>query len=436
VNEMQNMMNNYVLSGLKVSADRIYLDPVSGGLGLINLKDFFAGLQAAWIKKAYDSTRDNWRVDLHSLTSGNCLTANSMTADPTLYPILNLFCSRFEEFSKCFYLSNDNYLESFIFNNITIKRDRIGASYIDINFFSGNVPVLDMGRISKLKVKDFFRADMFKSLDELIDDTNVPFSLVTYMRLRTALMLYRERNRNRIQQSDGSRMSLEQFLRPAKGNAKRIRNVLTKNRSEKSISRLRPVLTFQRLTGTVLAEPDLKKLYGAWDLYFIPNKLREFMYKFVNNSLPLNTRLSHFVANQSRNCTFCRISGHVAEETFSHIFLDCNTTRIIHDWFIRKYSLGILSEEERRNFFFNGRLPISTSTTTLGLIFVLTIQFLIWEQKIRRTVAAPLTLWNDFYFYINSMSKHCRKLSLDRNSFFGMVNNNAEWDLLLLSQRD
>jgi hypothetical protein len=59
VAELQGMMNNYVLSGLKVSSDRIYLAADSGGLGLINLKDFLAGLQAAWIKKAYDSTRDN-----------------------------------------------------------------------------------------------------------------------------------------------------------------------------------------------------------------------------------------------------------------------------------------------------------------------------------------------------------------------------------------
>jgi hypothetical protein len=176
VAELQGMMNNYVLSGLKVSSDRIYLAADSGGLGLINLMDFLAGLQAAWIKKAYDSTRDNWRVDLHSLTFGNCLTANSRTADPFRHPILNLFCSRFEDFTKNFYLLNDNHLDSYILNNSAIKRSRIGASFIDPNFLSGNVPVLDMGRISKLKVKDFFRAGNFKSLDELSDD-QYPFQL-------------------------------------------------------------------------------------------------------------------------------------------------------------------------------------------------------------------------------------------------------------------
>jgi hypothetical protein len=88
-------------------------------------------------------------------------------------------------------------------------------------------------------------------------------------------MLYRERFRNH--HSDGSRTSLEQFLRPPKGNAKRIRNVLTKHNSVKNTSTLRSAITFQRFTSTVIAEPDLKKIYSVWDSYFIPNKIREFM---------------------------------------------------------------------------------------------------------------------------------------------------------------
>jgi hypothetical protein len=142
------------------------------------------------------------------------------------------------------------------------------------------------------------------------------------------------------------------------------------------------------------------------------------------------------VANQSRNCTFCRISGQVAEESFDHLFLDCNTTRNIHNWFIRKYSLNILNDVDRKHHFFLGKLPNSNSATRLGLVFVYTIQFLIWEQKIRRIIAAPLTLWNDFYFYINGMSKNCKKLGMERNLFLRGVHDNAEWDLLLNCQRD
>jgi hypothetical protein len=67
---INNIMINFVTGGKRVSKDRLFVDTNKGGLGLINIKTFFLGLQASWVTKAYSSTRDNWRVDLHSITSG------------------------------------------------------------------------------------------------------------------------------------------------------------------------------------------------------------------------------------------------------------------------------------------------------------------------------------------------------------------------------
>ena len=59
----------------------------------------------------------------------------------------------------------------------------------------------------------------------------------------------------------------------------------------------------------------------------------------VNNILGLNVRLSHFVNNQQRGCTFCSLNnvGNLPDETFSHLFYDCETTKSWHLQFLREH---------------------------------------------------------------------------------------------------
>ena len=54
-----------------------------------------------------------------------------------------------------------------------------------------------------------------------------------------------------------------------------------------------------------------------------------FLFKFFNNILGINTRLSHFVPNHSRGCTFCTLNGTIPipDETFLHIFFECGTVK-------------------------------------------------------------------------------------------------------------
>jgi Reverse transcriptase (RNA-dependent DNA polymerase) len=80
LNDMQDQCNKFVIQGQKISIERIYATTCSGGLGLIKIEDFIRALQAVWIGRAFRSTRDCWRVDLHNITAGNPLTING--ADP------------------------------------------------------------------------------------------------------------------------------------------------------------------------------------------------------------------------------------------------------------------------------------------------------------------------------------------------------------------
>jgi hypothetical protein len=147
-------------------------------------------------------------------------------------------------------------------------------------FFNRNVPVPDISRVSKLKVKDFNVNGVFKTLDDINHDLNMNFSSLTYMRMREALMHYNHSFRNK--QSDGTSVSIEKFLRPAKGNAKQIRLFLDREHCTKDISKLTTVKTFCRLTSMQLSTETLSHIHGIWNFYFLPNKIREFSFRFFN----------------------------------------------------------------------------------------------------------------------------------------------------------
>jgi hypothetical protein len=92
-------------------------------------------------------------------------------------------------------------------------------SLITETVFRANVPRLDLQEVAKLKFNDFFLENRPKSLDELIADTGINFSLVTYMRI----MPFFEGFRRRLAAADATleSVSLMQFLNVKKGEAKR-----------------------------------------------------------------------------------------------------------------------------------------------------------------------------------------------------------------------
>jgi hypothetical protein len=60
IDEMQKVINNYVLGKIRFNNKLLCIPPDQGGLGLINIEDFITSLQCSWIKKAAASRADNW----------------------------------------------------------------------------------------------------------------------------------------------------------------------------------------------------------------------------------------------------------------------------------------------------------------------------------------------------------------------------------------
>ena len=119
-----------------------------------------------------------------------------------------------------------------------------------------------------------------------------------------------------------------------------------------------------------------------WTLPYLSNRFREFIFKFFNNKLGLNTRTSHFL-NTDRRCTFCKLIGISDEdETFSHIFFDCPTVVTIHNTLdLHVLSRGAESNNEKKARWFGcGWLERENKFVRL---LHLSLQFFIWECKLK-----------------------------------------------------
>jgi exonuclease III len=415
---IQNLINNYIVSNLKVAKDRLYRPANEGGLNLINLTNFLTGIQAVWVKRARISSRDNWRVDIRSLTYGNCYLLNPRLALNACIPIKNI-ASSFARFVEAFYRADNNYREAFILANPLFRQSVDVNVPLNENFFSGNVPRLDMARVADLKFKDFFTGDQFKSLDALCDSTGINFSLMTYMRLGTALLLAKRNlgggDANRINKAQ----DLDSFFRIKGGEAKKIRLTLDRTaQANKSLSDLKPVKSFFRITELQADTHADGKFFGFWNEPFLSNRAREFVFKYVYNQLPINTRLSHFVPNRSRNCTFCERGqvNPIPEETFIHLFVDCPTTSAIHNWYCSKYfPVQLWNRSEKIQLFMLGKLSDGSVLNKFILTMAFVVQLLIWEAKLQKRVLQPLTLEQDFIFLVQSCLKASKKLCVEKD---------------------
>jgi hypothetical protein len=87
---------------------------------------------------------------------------------------------------------------------------------------------------------------------------------------------------------------------------KKIRNVLVKKKHKTFELRTQNgTVKFLEITGTVFpGEKQYGSVISLWNAQGITNRAKVFLFKYFNNILGINTRLSHFVPNQSRGCTF------------------------------------------------------------------------------------------------------------------------------------
>jgi exonuclease III len=397
---MQSLIDNFCLKNLNVSKKKLYLHPSSGGLGLIKLSDTLHAQQTIWFKKASLSTRDNWRWDLWKFGAGNCFTVPPL--DNFEHPILSTLTDSFRSFLKKFYLKDANILEAFLLNNPLITLEN-GFHYdLNIRFWtaSGNPNIFS---ISQLKIKHFYSEGKIKSLQSLNTEYNTNLPLATYFRLTG--ILQQIRNRFIINLLPSSKATdIRCFFARFKRGSKQCRAILSSAEDDTVLREL--TTAFNNITLTATDVTNFKEILPVWNFFSFPNTFREFLFKFFHNRLPVNNRLANY-ADVAKSCTFCSIIGRdlgpVDNETFIHLFLECPTTKKIHED-VEKTLFDLEPDRTKKRWLGTGNVDFFSK------IFFLTVQFFIWESKSRCQLPDANWCVGESIYLIDTAMKRNKKI--------------------------
>jgi hypothetical protein len=243
--------------------------------------------------------------------------------------------------------------------------------------------------------------------------------------------------------SDGSKKTLISVYGKLKKPGPKIRETLLKKRKKPFDLATQPQsVTFSQITNTLLPNNDeFGAIVSLWSKNGFITRKKTFLFKFYNNILGLNTRVSHFNNTVDCRCTICKINqsnisigtnrntvpvpvnpvpAPIADESFKHMFLDCPIVKKLHNQFLNRYFTGLTfgSDRERACFFFYGTVLGQRNYNIFVHATVLNFQYQIWQMKLKKILLSfesltILLMENLLGFFCNN--KEARKQSLEFN---------------------
>jgi hypothetical protein len=211
---------------------------------------------------------------------------------------------------------------------------------------------------------------------------------------------------------DKTSSDIDGFLCRVKKGSRHIRKIL----SPSSLDFVpHNIMKFAETTDCVFDNVDAPLINGLWGKSFFDNSTRTFLFKLHNNTLGINTRISHFVANQSRACTFCDLTRNPdpdVNETVLHLFFQCRSTEPVvlelQRWAINNDPL--FNSINRKNFFGVYNMENKNNNIIMQIVAALIKKF-IWDCKVRFSVL-DLECGKDFIRYkMDRIISQCNKIN-------------------------
>ena len=220
-------------------------------------------------------------------------------------------------------------------------------------------------------------------------------------------------------------MSIGMFFGSFKKGSKYCRNVLLKkNIHMVEITRGENILKFFDLISLPIPDKqEVENVSAFWSITTLPNKFREFLFKFFNNRLGLNVRTVHF-GGETRFCTFCLLENSpLMDESFDHLFYSCHTVKLIHER-IESSVLGIAESDKKRWFGF----PTGDTGNNFYCLFFLSVQFFIWRSKLNNTLPNSNFILGESIQLLDNLSKFNSKIFSGKDNYDCILSRN--WDRL------
>jgi len=299
----------------------------------------------------------------------------------------------------------------FLLNNPLMFRNRTDRGKLSLNFFQQQAEI-NVQTLSKLRFCDIARPDgSIRTPGDISQCLGVDISPALFLRLATAARHWLDKNRQ-AQNGEGV-ASLESFLRTFKKGSNKFRKIIC-SKTEKPLLERAHVKSFYRITGIPADDDHAKeKNFGGWNVNQFTNQMRDFIFKFTNNCLPLNTRLSHYVPGKTRGCTFCEIATYRPgpDESFTHLFANCPN---IQEW-QRNFARAYIGTEPHQNFWFV--IPDQNECNEYLQMLRWTFLFTIWEFKLKHRKVSWVSFKIELDQKINRILKVSPTLRIRRDVY-------------------
>jgi exonuclease III len=429
LNSIQSIIDNFVLSTLNISKERLYLPVNKGGIGMFNLATFFTAQHCTWLAKAHKLRIDNWRHELASLSPGNNICAIrccdiDKSTNPILYDLVDSYVKFYGEFTRL----GNNIENAMIFDNPAFTGTngvRINSRLFGVEFFNRY-----RDAIRALKFNDCFTNDTFKDLGGF-RDMGVPIKLAAWMQLRAILLLSRQRIKK--DNLHGKKLATSNnigiFLSSIVKGSKKFRRILEFNHiSNFKASEQRTVITFCNLTNSIApVGTNLEVCLESWNKGWLSSDLKSFIFRFRNNILPLSNRVNNYNNDIDPHCYYCRTADPDTNirESFAHCFFDCP---MVHDliFYLNMEFFFRMEADTFKKFYWYGIDTGTNDFTTpavrqgINLTFWDTVRFVIFRLKVRRILPTHEMVRKNLIFTLKTtlLSNQSINAYIRGNNFF------------------
>jgi hypothetical protein len=194
-------------------------------------------------------------------------------------------------------------------------------------------------------------------------------------------------------------ISFENFFLNWKSGSKLIRKILDRQEVNYVTHNM---IKFAENTETIIPMELAKKLNKLWTNPILSTDTRTFIFKMHNNTLAMNTIVSHFVRGLSRNCTFCDIEGNpeIEDETILHLFFNCRQPELIINEIYKQITMDQDFTVLKREFFGEFKENNNFKNEMLLMVSIL-LRKHFWDCKTRKMIP---TLRGAKYFLHTEMT--------------------------------
>jgi hypothetical protein len=413
IRTLQTKMEKFVLGSLTMAKDRIYRPVGVGGLGLFNLKDFVAALQCSWFKRCSLSINDNWRYRLALYGNGNpLLVVNDRKTKEENGLVLNNIIESFSYFKSKFAQADNNFMVSPFYCNDAFGYGRGLINKLDEVFFDcyGNNTLRNS--LLSLTWKDLVTNGVFLTREEIFTRFNITLLQDKYNTLKQVYDIALRK----YYKVGADESNLSDFFKSFKKGSKKFRRIMCGTVSEQSVKSGTQVRTFLRsIDEECPSFARIKSLLSNWNVSFLNSSIREFVFKYYNNILGLNSRVAHFNLEVNSGCTFCNITNNrpVPKETIQHLFFYCPTIYGIICTFFDRYIAN--SVNDKCNYFLSNLSSNEQVNNVVTIVWDI-FRYVVWQFKLQKRLPVYEIFNEEMQYHfaiINATSKFFRDSLID-----------------------